>query len=238
MRHTAPGTRPLPQSVRRGGPGSGQVKAESQRGWGRGRSWEDGREPLMSQKTAQLAREHAEHGLQPAGSPARCGPWVPPTLGLRRESRRAGCSVASTEANSSTQNDPARGFLGAHLRCHPGLARWGHPGRWPRGRTHQAPRCWSPSSQTRSQSALASRLPPPAAADLVGGGQQVTQQASAPLENVPPHSRNRPCPLSGRVMEQQSKMGSPVTRLCHGSAVGPQTSHISLSLSGLGNGVN
>lgn len=71
-----------------------------------------------------------------------------------------------------------------------------------------------------------------------GGGQQVTRQASAPLENVPPHSRNRPCPLSGRVMEQQSKMGSPVTRLCHGSAVGPQTSDVSLSLSGLGNGVN
>lgn len=138
-----------------------------------------------------------------------------------------------------------KGLLGAAaarapLRDHPGLAARGHPGRRPSGRRCRGPRCWFPSSQTRSQSEPASWPPPPAAPDLGGGKAAGHPTIIRSLRNRSSWKRpgTKPGTLGsgggGGYGATVKIMGSRVTWTwpCHGSAMGPQTSDLpSLSLS-------
>lgn len=114
-------------------------------------------------------------GVRLLGRPAqRLGPTGQPRSQLRhpeypREALLGGAAAAR-----------------AHLRDQPGLGAQGRPGRQPSGQRCRGPRCWFPSSQTRSQSEPASWPLPPAALDLGGGKAAGHPTISAPLETVHP----------------------------------------------------
>lgn len=140
------------------------------------------------QPSAGVSRVRADGSLRAAGRRARRPSWLAEARMLAsRGFARAAAPVSQELGALGLQRRPrlrgnpeAASLHRGLLRGRPGLAGRGPPGRRPSGQRLQGPRCWFPSSQTRSRSAPAWWPPPPRAPDLGGGKAGHYRQPAAP----------------------------------------------------------